>query len=101
MTHLPAASPAQLRPGTVLRLDGCASVQFGGDRAMAFRLVSVSDLPAYPGWCWLAGYQLDGRGDAMVRREVYVQRGGLHVQRPAPPPGPVQRRPVARAWARA
>ncbi|WP_431895305.1 hypothetical protein [Micromonospora haikouensis] len=98
--HLPPADPADLRPGAVLRLDGCASPQFGGERTLMLRLVSVSDQPTYAGWVWLTGYQLDGRGDAVARREVYVQRGGLHVQRPAPPPAPVQpRRPVVRARA--
>ncbi|MFI6160413.1 hypothetical protein ACIA59_10735 [Micromonospora haikouensis] len=94
--HLPPADPAALRPGAILLVDGCASVQFGGDRTMMLRLTSLPDLPTYHGWIWLAGYQLDGRGDAVAKRELYVQRGGLHVQRPAPPAvAPVQRRPVA------
>nr|WP_256095776.1 hypothetical protein [Micromonospora carbonacea] len=80
----------------MLLVDGCASPQFGGDRSLMLRLVSVSDQPTYHGWCWVTGYQLDGRGDAVARREVYVLRAGLHVQRPAPPAvAPAPRRPVA------
>ncbi|MGW1059384.1 hypothetical protein [Micromonospora rubida] len=80
----PAGGPVALRPGAVLMIDGCASVQFAGDRALTFRIVSVPDLPTYHGWIWLTGYALGPSGEATARREVYVRTAGLHVQRPAP-----------------
>jgi hypothetical protein len=71
-------------PGDLLRIDGRASVQFAGDRALIFRVVAVCDRPTYPGWVWLTGYLLNRRGDATAKREVYVQLAGLH-RAPAPP----------------
>ncbi|NBE80282.1 hypothetical protein GVV04_04605 [Micromonospora sp. NEAU-HG-1] len=68
----------------MLRIDACASVQFAGDRALTFRLVSVSDQPTYHGWIWLTGYVLGPSSEATARREVYARTAGLHVQRPAP-----------------
>ncbi|MGC4805951.1 hypothetical protein [Micromonospora sp. DT233] len=65
-------------PGDLLRVDGCASVQFAGDRALTFRVVSVPDRPTYQGWIWLTGYVLDHRGLATDKREIYVQLAGLH-----------------------
>ncbi|MEV0154899.1 hypothetical protein AB0H57_14290 [Micromonospora sp. NPDC050686] len=65
-------------PGDLLRIDGRASVQFAGDRALTFRVVSVDDHPTYPGWIWLAGYVLNRRGDATAKREIYVRLAGLH-----------------------
>ncbi|MEU5566159.1 hypothetical protein [Micromonospora musae] len=71
------------KPGDLLRIDGRASVQFTGDRALTFRVVSVPDQQTYPGWIWLTGYVLNRRGEATAKREVYVQLAGL--QRPANP----------------
>ncbi|MFI1197670.1 hypothetical protein ACH4T9_31040 [Micromonospora sp. NPDC020750] len=100
--HPASAAPGELRPGAVIRVDGCASVQFAGDRALTFRIVSVPDLPTYHGWIWLTGYVLGPSGEAVARREVYVQRAGLHVQRPAPPVARSQpRRAVAPGRVRA
>ncbi|MFD0783214.1 hypothetical protein ACFQZ8_04650 [Micromonospora azadirachtae] len=65
------------KPGDLLRIDGRASVQFAGDRALTFRVVSVLDQQTYPGWVWLTGYVLNGRGDATTKREIYVQLAGL------------------------
>ncbi|RGC68400.1 hypothetical protein C5N14_13520 [Micromonospora sp. MW-13] len=93
--HPPSVAPVSLRPGAVLLIDGCASVQFGGDRALRLRLVSVDDKPTYDGWVWLTGYVLGPRGEAVARRELYVQRAGLHAIAPAPVVGVQQRRPVA------
>ncbi|MGW1062647.1 hypothetical protein [Micromonospora rubida] len=81
-------------PGDLLTIDGRASVQFAGDRALTFRVVSVPDLPTYHGWIWLSGYVLDHRGLATAKREVYVQLAGL---RPALPPTPHPRRTARRA----
>ncbi|GIG85973.1 hypothetical protein [Plantactinospora endophytica] len=83
------------RPGMVVQVGAAASVQFAGRRALLFRVTRVSERPTYHGWCWLTGYTLDEYGEAVVRREIYVQFAGLrpirrHPQKPkpglAPPP---------------
>jgi len=71
------------KPGDVLYVNRLASVQFGGDRALVFRVIRVCDRPTYHGWLWLTGYVLDRAGRALDRREIYVQQAGL--QRVAPP----------------
>ncbi|MGC4763561.1 hypothetical protein ACLQ20_11975 [Micromonospora sp. DT46] len=68
---------ARPSPGDLLAVDGRASVQFAGDRALTFRVVSVSDQPTYAGWIWLTGYVLNRRGEATDKREIYVQLAGL------------------------
>ncbi|MFG3644147.1 hypothetical protein ACGF3C_28145 [Micromonospora sp. NPDC047762] len=73
---------ARLSPGDLLVIDGLASVQFAGDRALTFRVVSVCDRPTYEGWVWLTGYAINRRGNATTKREVFVQLAGL---RPAVP----------------
>ena len=75
-------------PGDLLLIDGRASVQFAGHRALTFRVVSICDRPTYAGWVWLTGYVINRRGHATAKREIYVQLAGL---RPAPIP-PAQRR---------
>ncbi|MFE9955297.1 hypothetical protein [Micromonospora sp. NPDC005299] len=83
-------------PGDLLRIDGRASVQFAGDRALTFRVVSVCPRPTYTGWVWLTGYVLDRRGQAVDRREVFVQLAGLRrVDAPSPPRGGQTRRSPA------
>ncbi|MDG4828269.1 hypothetical protein O7627_02985 [Solwaraspora sp. WMMD1047] len=67
------------KPGDVLLIDGRASVQFAGDRALRMRVTSVCGRPTYRGWCWLTGYSLDPFGNAEERREVFVQVAGLQV----------------------
>ncbi|MEU4569498.1 hypothetical protein [Micromonospora sp. NPDC023956] len=69
----------RFRPGDLVRVDGCASVQFGGDRALTLRLVAVHlDRPTFDGWIWLTGYVLDAAGLATAKRELFVQCAGLH-----------------------
>jgi hypothetical protein len=68
---------ARPSPGDLIVIDGRASVQFAGERALTFRVVSVSTQPTYEGWVWLTGYVLDRRGDATARREIFVQLAGL------------------------
>ncbi|MFY1673368.1 hypothetical protein ACN27G_25955 [Plantactinospora sp. WMMB334] len=70
MTALP-------RVGDLVRIDGRASVQFAGDRALLLRVLRVDRRPTYYGWCWLTGYVLNRNGEATERREVYVQVAGL------------------------
>ncbi|WP_432902469.1 hypothetical protein ACQP1S_02375 [Micromonospora matsumotoense] len=62
-------------------IDHRASVQFAGDRALCLRVTSVDDKPTYDGWVWLTGYAINqATGEALTRREVFVQIAGLHVQ---------------------
>ncbi|MEO3776137.1 hypothetical protein ABGB16_04610 [Micromonospora sp. B11E3] len=62
-------------------IDGRASVQFGGDRALWLRVTSVCDKPTYHGWVWLTGYCIEpGTGKALARREIFVQITGLQIQ---------------------
>ncbi|WP_422771578.1 hypothetical protein ACN28C_00045 [Plantactinospora sp. WMMC1484] len=72
------------RPGMVVYVGAAASVQFGGGRALLFRVTRVSEKPTYHGWCWLTGYTLDEVGEAVERREIYVQLAGLRPVRPRP-----------------
>ncbi|MFD0822861.1 hypothetical protein ACFQ0D_32085, partial [Micromonospora zhanjiangensis] len=71
----------ELRPGDVFRLDRRASVQFGGERELLFRLTSVSHKSGCHGWVWLTGYELGPTGEALARREVFVQLAGLQPAR--------------------
>jgi hypothetical protein len=67
------------RSGDVIQVDGEASVQFGGGREIGFRLIRVHDWPTYDGWVWLDGYELNGCGEAVERRSIFVRIAGLHV----------------------
>ncbi|WP_250031780.1 hypothetical protein [Paractinoplanes maris] len=67
----------RLNPGEVLHIDGEASVQFAGARALTFRLIRVDARSTYDGWLWLEGYVLSATGVAMQRRRVFVRRDGL------------------------
>ncbi|MFC3502401.1 hypothetical protein ACFOOK_15700 [Micromonospora krabiensis] len=84
MTALPT-------PGDLVIVDGRASVQFAGDRALTVRVVSVGDRPTYPGWIWLTGYVLNRRGEATAKRDLYVRPEGLRHH--AGPPGRRSSRP--------
>ncbi|SCF18499.1 hypothetical protein [Micromonospora carbonacea] len=89
------------KPGDVLYVNRQASVQFGGDRALIFRVIKVPEQPTYYGWIWLTGYVLDPKGNALDRREIYVQKAGL--QRATPPAAAVRqpdRKSAARTTAR-
>ena len=66
------------KPGDVLLIGAQASVQFAGDRRIRFRVISVDRKPTYHGWIWLTGYVIDDRRYAAERREIFVQRRGLH-----------------------
>lgn len=78
------------RSGDILHLTGSASVQFQGDRAIWFRVIRVHDWPTYEGWKWLDGYELNGAGDAIQRRDVFVEVSGLRLL--APQHDPVAKR---------
>ncbi|NYH41354.1 hypothetical protein HNR22_001081 [Micromonospora jinlongensis] len=76
---------ARPSPGDLLVIDGRASVQFAGDRALTFRVVSVCGRPTYEGWVRLTGYVLNRRGNATDKREIFVQLEGLHGDAPHSP----------------
>jgi hypothetical protein len=69
-----------------MRLTRAASPQFV--EPVIFRVIRVLDWQTYDGWVWLDGYQLDGGGDAVARRSVFVQLSGL--QRAESGPRPVR-----------
>ena len=83
------------RSGDVLRVTKAASVQF--TEPMLFRVIRVHDWPTYDGWAWLDGYQLDGSGDAIERRSIFVLIAGL--QRVAPAVTSPQQQSRQRAFA--
>ncbi|MFG3703573.1 hypothetical protein ACGF7U_02385 [Micromonospora sp. NPDC047670] len=88
------------KPGDVLYVNRQASVQFGGDRALIFRVIKVSDQPTYYGWIWLTGYVIDRAGRALDRREIYVQEAGLQLADPPPAAVGQPRKPAARTACR-
>jgi hypothetical protein len=71
------------KAGDVVHLTREASVQF--TKPIFFRVIRVLDRVTYDGWCWLDGYSLDDRGDAVARRSVYVRKAGLRFARQNPP----------------
>lgn len=93
---MPGRPGAGLGVGDLLLIDGRASVQFTGDRRLRFRVLSVDPKPTYHGWVWLSGYVLDDHGEAVERRDVFVQVAGLRRLRE-----PVRARPVGARPARA
>jgi hypothetical protein len=63
------------RSGDVLHITRDASVQF--TEPFLFRVIRLHDWTTYDGWCWLDGYELNAAGDAVERRSLFVQTGGL------------------------
>jgi hypothetical protein len=72
------------RSGDVIHVTKAASVQFASP--MLFRVIRVHDWPTYEGWVWLDGYELNSSGDAVERRSIFVQVGGLREVGTAPDP---------------
>ncbi|MCZ7374308.1 hypothetical protein [Micromonospora sp. WMMC250] len=82
------------RAGDVVLLTDAASVQFR--KPIVVRVIrEIPDRYTYDGWLWLDAYQLNAKGEAVARRELFVMRAG--VQRQA---APVRRRTTARVTAR-
>ncbi|SCE89519.1 hypothetical protein GA0070558_112114 [Micromonospora haikouensis] len=66
----------ELNAGDVLHITRACSVQF--TKPIMFRLIKVrTDLVTYFGWMWLDGYELDGKGEAVARRELFVIEEGI------------------------
>jgi hypothetical protein len=72
------------RSGDVIQVTKAASVQFSSP--MLFRVIRVHDWPTYEGWIWLDGYELNASGEAVERRSIFVQTGGLRQVGKAPDP---------------
>ncbi len=72
------------KAGDLVDVGRAASVQFV--RPIRCRVIRVLDWITYDGWCWLDVYQLDAKGDAVVRRSIFVRPAGLATVRPAPVP---------------
>lgn len=73
------------RAGEILHVTRDASVQFA--TPIFFRVIRVHDWPTYDGWLWLDGYQLNAAGDAVERRSIFVQSGGLRSVQQITPAG--------------
>ena len=71
-------------PGEIVLLGAAASVQFGGDRATLLRVTRIDKRPTYDGWIWLSGYELDRRGSAISKRDVFVQIDGIKYRHKSP-----------------
>lgn len=67
----------QPKAGDLVHLTKKASVQFAGLAAVLFRIIRVDPRETYVGWVWLTGYSVDTNGNAIERREVFVQIAGL------------------------
>ena len=59
-----------------------ASVQFAAS-PLLFRVIRVHDWSTYDGWAWLDGYELNAAGEAVDRRTIFVQVGGLQPAQPS------------------
>jgi hypothetical protein len=90
---------AVVKPGDVVLVGAACSPQFTGNRALRLRLVSVGETDPYHDWIWLTGYVLDARGNATAKREVYVMRAGVVIQRRTAPAGVQPRRSSSRVRA--
>ena len=66
-----------MKTGDLLHLTRAASPQFV--TPILFRLIRAMDRETYAGWIWLEGYQLDDKGEAVARREIFVRKQGLRI----------------------
>nr|WTA66659.1 hypothetical protein OHB51_30055 [Micromonospora sp. NBC_00855] len=73
-----------LSSGDVVLIESACSVQFSGERALRLRLTAVGSVDPYDGWVWLTGYVLNAKGMATDKREVYVQRAGIAIEKRQP-----------------
>ena len=75
---MPTARESRLIPrsGEVIRVTRAASIQFAA-APLLFRVIRVHDWSTYDGWAWLDGYELNAVGEAVDRRSIFVQVGGL------------------------
>ncbi|MFI5928163.1 hypothetical protein ACIA3K_19485 [Micromonospora sp. NPDC051543] len=88
-----------MKAGDVVLVGAACSPQFTANRALRLRIVSVGETDPYHDWIWLTGYVLDARGDATAKREVYVMKAGVVIQRRTAPAGVQPRRSSSRVRA--
>jgi hypothetical protein len=73
------------RPGDLLHLDGFASVQFAGVRAITAEVVRVLCRPLFDDWLWLeVVVRHPPVPEAEAHREVFVQRRAVPPAQPRP-----------------
>ncbi|MEU3457860.1 hypothetical protein ABZ671_30360 [Micromonospora sp. NPDC006766] len=60
-----------LKPGRAYYLTREVSVQFVNPYPI--RVIRTLDWPTYDGWAWVECYELNERGDAVAKRELFVQ----------------------------
>ncbi|MEU4638300.1 hypothetical protein AB0B62_26405 [Micromonospora chalcea] len=71
----PSARP--IKAGDLLRLDRAASVQFC--RPITVRVIrEITERHPYDDWAWIEAYELNGKGVAVAKRELFVRLAGLH-----------------------
>jgi hypothetical protein len=63
------------QPGVVLQVGPEAGPHFV--EAFAFRVVALVDWPAFDGWAWVEGDQLDSAGRVVERNRIFVLLSGL------------------------
>ena len=70
------ANDSPLIAGDLLCLDRRASVQFF--RPITVRVIrEIEDRQPYDGWAWIEAYELNARGTAVAKRELFVYLAGL------------------------
>ncbi|MFY1597443.1 hypothetical protein [Micromonospora sp. WMMD737] len=95
----PASALRRLKAGDVVWLTREASPQF----VTPLRVRVIREIPeryTYDGWTWFEGYQLDGKGGAVAKRELFVRREGVRWLDAPPAPVRAVRRPLPRTPAR-
>ncbi|MGC5285500.1 hypothetical protein [Micromonospora sp. DT231] len=82
-----------LRAGDVILLSTAASVQFR--TPIVVRVIrELPDRHTYDGWLWLDAYELNPKGEAIARRELFVMRAGVRIQALSPRRATATRRPA-------
>ncbi|GGM19789.1 MULTISPECIES: hypothetical protein [Micromonospora] len=85
--------------GDLVLVTRAASPQF--TKPIVIRVIRVIEgwtKTTYDGWTWLEAYQLDARGDAVVRRAIFVRTAGLTTQRQPVPAQPGRPRAPVPGW---
>ena len=88
MTSLPKKQPrpSTIAPGREYRLGREASVQFSCTE-LRFRVIKVLPREWDDGWRWVVGYALSpATGEAVERRELFLQESGVKLWVPDEPP---------------
>ena len=71
-----AVNARPITAGDLFRLDRRASVQFC--HPVTVRVIrEIVDRSTFDGWTWIEAYELDGKGEAVAKRELFVQPSGL------------------------